>query len=378
MRHVPSFLFPLATFSTLLAVVACGPSKNTTTVKFETESAFSKAVDSCQGSLKSSQKQVVEQTVKFCRLPEVVGEDRTTESKPQLVDQPYFYEVSKGEDRASKSSRLQVRLKIGLTLPASLSDDEQDRMLKLISDEAEGICGRDLSQFYKRSVSRLPLQIRPVYFIVTNRPTQIVENYNELKLEQTGGDSKYPVYEMSMIAKGAKMYPAGDIADKKRCESITGSSAEKQRCFYDSFLKSNAKFCRQLAKVTGVWLGLTDEATERKTCGLPQEKPETANVAKTDNKSDDKSDEKSGEISKDEQVKKPRATTSTFMKSASTEEPQDFFKTAALSKQDLATVLSDSCAGLATLIAPSPTPSPSPNPSPSATPQVAGSSQAPL
>lgn len=411
MRFLTTFTLPIITFSTLLAVVACGPSKNSTTVKFEGESGFSKAVANCQGELKSSQKQVVERTVKLCRVPDAsadgvgngTGADRTVKPKAELVDQPYFYEVSKGEDKEKKRSRLQVRFRVGLVLPSGLTEKDENTVL----EQMRAACGADLGEFYKRSTRRVPVQINAAYFIVSKTPSASVENYNELALAQTAGDSSYPGYEMTAFLGGAKFYPVGEATEKKRCGSISGPATSKQKCEYDAFLSSNRRFCRQLAKMTGVWLGLADEATERKACGLPEagpgagagagagaassatagasaEAPESAvgttlgASAEAPKSGNVASDAKNGTLASaptagsesavagaaKEPAKAKRSGKSNFMKTASEQDPAEFFKTAALSNEDLATVLSDSCAGLSQMLAPTPTPPPSPSATP--------------
>lgn len=348
MRTVTSITLPVVTFATLLAVVACGPSKDHVTVKTGDETPFSKAVESCEGTLKSSQKHVQQQSVVLCRISDEAAQDRTKESKPELVQHQYFYEVSKSDDRSKRQSRVQVKFKVGVSLPSTLSEKAEDAILLQLKDEKDGVCGRELSAFYQRSVRRLPVEIKASYFIVSDSPSATIDDYNSLDLKLTGGEAGYPIFEMSSFVEGAKFYPSGDPVEKKRCDSISGTESEKRKCWSDSFVRSNAKFCRQLVKMTGVWLGLTNEDSERKACGVS----EAVTVKKAEAEA----------VATKEPANPTRSNKSEFMKSASEQDPTEFLKTAALSKEDLATVLSDSCTGLAKMIAPAATPTPAPSP----------------
>jgi hypothetical protein len=360
---------PITSFATLLAFVACGPTKDYVTVQQQPRSALSKAIESCQSGIKPSLKRVEkDKSVKLCRINPEAGADRTKESKPELLDEPYFYEVSKLSEQGRE--QIKITVPIGVTLPDSTSEKTRSTVIQ----QLQHVCGSSIRKVFGRSLRANLLALELDYKLVnkTDDLNGSQEAMNQLDLVQVGSDAVYPVFEMQAFSGGARFFVSGDPREESRCKSISGTADDKKNCRRLAYKASNLKFCRQLTKMTGAWLGLSDIATEAKACGV---KPEAAAAsdanAGTETPAADNTNEAANEGAKAEIAKPVAPRESKFMKAASEEDPKAFFENAKLEIPDLVTILSPACSAFTNLVSPAPTATATPTPGapvPSASP----------
>jgi hypothetical protein len=288
---------PLATISTLLFVVACGPTQGDY-VPVAVRGGMGKVqvFDACTKNLKGTTVMAGAKgsTVQVCVFK---GADATGKKIYEEQPRRVKYKISRNDDTIT------LGLDAHYQIPSGLSDNQIATVTNVLTTCSAMIAPHISGAASRSSVKIVSSIIKPT--VVEGDPTIDSPAIVNVKLVNVGGSALV----LSDWPDSPELYMSLPNGQSSQCDPR--DKDPKSDCVQGEILAANLPFCQTLARMAGHWLGLTNPDDARCTIDTA-----STNVS-------------AGGIG--------------FMKAAARETPERFFEDAALSLEEQKAVLAPAC-----------------------------------
>jgi len=283
-----AFILPLATMTTLLTVVACGPSNDYVPVSITSGGGRgTSVVKACAQSLKNREFKVSPDNKKDVQVCVASRVSDGFEYKPKTVN----YNVSYSSDDG-----VVVDLRAEIELPKFSEDAEKNDKQNALVSALFTSCGGLIEKRFAREGTERDSAVKiNLEFGVTQEPAA------DADFAQTKMIFADDTHTSLILAD----WPDSDpLILPKSCGAFCGKPSKKAEL--------NLPFCRTLARMAGHWLGLENPAEKR--CSISR-------------------------VS----TKETTPGQKSFMVAATEDEPKEFFESAKLSREELRSILGPAC-----------------------------------
>lgn len=368
-----AFTVPATVTAVLLAAVACGPTRTSTSITKLKPTVYEAAVQSCRDSLRSST--VVtpgpDKTVTLCQTVE----DNDGKQKLTLQPSQVFYVIAKGttprvkqaaptakpgtaqdddqadgsDDETDQPANDQIG-NVGATVSVSvvlktsekLSDDDQANLLNRFHEECVSATQGIFSRSVLKGFGALAFAPTVTTHAFDDDKAKDPTNSRTIMLSKQSDESGD--YFAMTGGSGARFYPMGTAKELSACRAARKAAIDRKAdpdagvakkvclAWQSARMKANVGFCARFARMTSAWLGLVDTVREVTKCSAPIDaaKSETANA-----------------------TQKPEAPAPTPDPTSVVREggvsDADFLATAKFNEREILSVLKPACAPLAAL-----------------------------
>ena len=303
------FTLPLTTMATLLAVVACGPTKDYVPVQAAAPTIVNQAFADCRDGLAASKAVVVSATTKVCEIG--------ANGNYGWVEHKANYDIQK------RNGDLRLHLKVSTVYVDGIAKEIKDQVSTVITES----CLPEINKVFNRSIKAGGVGV-DINVSSDPQPTgQAQDPFMQLQLVPSTPEV---TIVMANWADRARLYPFGLKKDIDVCNQLP-TPIEQSRCRWSKVREANMEFCSQMAVATGHWLALPTPRGSESHC--KDETPETTTT--TTPATSPSKPTLPGDVP--------------YMKGAHDLPPTEFFSKASLSRADLKTISSPACASFRAL-----------------------------
>ena len=329
MRSNSILLLTLTASFALTLVVACGPTKERTSITRAEPTAAELALNVCKDTLRSSHALAVGKDlapVSLCQKtqdPDIAGSTRLS-----LVPVTVGYRLSKA-DTFDQSPVISLRIGLqGASEKLNLSKTDQAYFRTIFANE----CLAATSDIFGRS------RVGTFGAVKLSSDADFIEaddtansraggpnsasRFDQILRIKRGEDGADSYFTLESSVEANRFYVSGRGVESNACRAAraVGSATFETKRLCQKAVEArklaNAPFCREVAVMIGAWLGLASLEKEQAKCGVRPPKPAL------------------------------KVAASSFVQAADTTSAVEYFSTAKLNREDVIKVLQPGCSSL--------------------------------